>query len=211
MTIKLRHTTGCNLRGLVSQGHYWAFRKACDSHCTWIFKDTLGLFHLTSQRRWIRPAALLHFSLSLTSFTCLFLHSPLWLLFSLLYRFNFWKFCFALSSCLPLPSCLLCLWALGAEMGRTLVIFFFPCGSASGLPACWGDWDAADDAAAGSFLALITSRDRHMVWFAFLQPILIFHISNVNAPLKPSSLYFWSNLHHMPLMGDELTGERASL
>lgn len=30
-------------------------REACNSHCTWIFKDTLGLFHLTSQRVWGRP------------------------------------------------------------------------------------------------------------------------------------------------------------
>lgn len=27
-------------------------REACNSHFTWIFKDTLGLFHLTSQRGW---------------------------------------------------------------------------------------------------------------------------------------------------------------
>lgn len=31
-------------------------REACNSHYTWIFKDTLGLFHLTSQRGWGRPS-----------------------------------------------------------------------------------------------------------------------------------------------------------
>lgn len=59
-----------------------------------------------------------------------------------------------------------------------------PC-PASGLPACGGDWDAVDDAAAGSSFALITPREPTVVWFRFLQPSRIFHISDVNVSSNP--------------------------
>lgn len=83
-------------------------------------------------------------------------------------------------------------------------------GLASRLPVCGGDWDAVDDAAAGSSFTLITPRESTVVWFEFLQPGRIFHIRHCECLLKPSPLNIWSNLHHMPLKGDEPTGRRAS-
>lgn len=83
-------------------------------------------------------------------------------------------------------------------------------GLASRLPVCGGDWDAVDDAAAGSSFALISPRESTVVWFEFLQPGLIFHIGDVNVSWNLPPLNIWSNLHHMPLKGDEPTGRRAS-
>lgn len=178
-------------------------REGYNSRCTSIFKDKLGLFHLASQRgrsRSIYPSSW---------------YTALSSCFLLIFCFSFYtskiyikKDWFSLSSCLRRACCLFCFCGCSELRSRWerwrdehLSSPPFPCCPASRLPACWGDWDAADDAAAGSFLALIAPRDPIMVWFGFLQPGLIFHISNVNAPSNSPPLYFWWNLHHMPLKG----------
>lgn len=99
--------------------------------------------------------------------------------------------------CLTFACCLLFLWFLRAQKplrqmkGWALVFppLPLPC-PASGLPVCGGDWDAVDDAAAGSSFALITPREPTMVWFGFLQPGRIFHISDVNASSNPPPYTF---------------------
>lgn len=98
-----------------------------------------------------------------------------------IYKKRLW---FSSSSCLRRACCLFCFCGCSELRSRWerlrdehLSSPPFPCCPASRLPVCWGDWDAA-----GSFLALIAPRDPIMVWFVFLQPGLIFHISNVNAP-----------------------------
>lgn len=94
-------------------------------------------------------------------------------------------------------ACLFFLWFLRAQKplrqmkGWALVFppLPLPC-PASGLPVRGGDWDAVDDAAAGSSFALITPREPTVVWFGFLQPGLIFHISDVNALSNPPPYTF---------------------
>lgn len=96
------------------------------------------------------------------------------------------------SSRLTLACCLLFLWLLRVweplkQIKGCALVFSplpVPC-PASRLPARGGDWDAADNAAAGSSLALIIPREPTMVWFGFLQPGLIFHISDVNGSSNP--------------------------
>ncbi len=80
-------------------------------------------------------------------------------------------------------------WVRWRDEHLSFPLLTLPC-PASRLPARGGDWDAVDDAAAGSSFALITPREPTMVWFGFLQPGLIFHISDVNAPqtLPPTLL-----------------------
>lgn len=51
--------------------------------------------------------------------------------------------------------------------------------------------------------------DHGLIWFFTVRPY--FSHQRREWPLKPSPPHFWSNLHHMPLMGDEPTGGRASL
>lgn len=158
----------------------------------------------SSQREWSRP---------LYPRSCLIALSPHSDLCHLLALFSLLLF-FSKSP----VSWIFLLWFLGAQKpwremkGWALVFSLLTLPwPASRLPVCAGDWDAGDDAAAGSSFALITPREPTIVWFGFLQPGRIFHISDVNGPLKPSPLHFWSNLHHMPLKGDEPTGRRASL
>lgn len=51
--------------------------------------------------------------------------------------------------------------------------------------------------------------DHGLIWVFTARPY--FSHQWCECLLKPSPLHFWSNLHHMPLKGDEPTGRRASL
>lgn len=64
-----------------------------------------------------------------------------------------------------------------------------PC-PVSGLPACGGDWDAVDDAAAGSSFALITPREpnRGLIWVFTAGPC--FSHQQCECLLKPTPYTF---------------------
>lgn len=103
-----------------------SIREACISNYTWIFKNTLGLFHLTSQRGWSRPLYLhscfialspkpdlCHlFALPFLPFSCFFFTESFVLFLQLLHHP---RSIFFLLSCLTLACCLFFLWFLKAQ------------------------------------------------------------------------------------------------
>lgn len=194
---------------------------------TWIFKDTLGLFCRTSQREWSRPLSLDALSLTLTFATLLDYHT-LRLSPSSDAIYSFFLFWFSTPTLchnlhvlfryhqawnLPAVSRFCGFGAAEADEGMSTCLFSLSTSPrpVSGLPACGGDWDAVDDAAAGSSFTLITPREpnRGLIWVFTAGPC--FSHQRCECLLKPTPQHFWSNLHHMPLKGDEPTGRRAFL
>lgn len=104
-----------------------AYIRRTAAQSTWIFKDTLGLFHLTSQREWSGPlyphSCLIALSPTLTSVTLLhFKFFPPWFVSHCLLLFFFQNlqilFCYPHVSHLPAVSCFCGSSTLRSHWGR---------------------------------------------------------------------------------------------
>lgn len=201
-----------------------AYIRRTAAQSTWIFKDTLGLFHLTSQREWSGPlsphSCLIALSPTLTSVTLLhFKFSPPWFVSHclLLFFFKISKFFFVI---LTSHICLLSLVSAvpqhseATEADEGMSTCLSP--SAYTLPSqraasVWRRLRCGRRCGSWFFFCSNHSQrtDYGLIWVFTARPY--FSHQWCECLLEPSPLHFWSNLHHMPLKGDEPTGRRASL
>lgn len=190
---------------------------------TWIFKDTLGLFRLTSQREWSRPLSPDALSLTLTFATLLDYHtlrlSPssaaVYFIFFVLHptpspqssRF------IPISSSLKFACCLSFLW-FWSRWGRWRDehLSFLPLRSAPPSQRAASVWRGLRCGRwCGSWFFFHSNHSqRTKPWFdlGFYSRAVFFTSAMWMSP-QTHPLHFWSNLHHMPLKGDEPTGRRA--
>lgn len=192
---------------------------------TWIFKDSLGLFCRTSQREWSGPLSPDALSLTLTFATLLDYHTlrlspssdaiyvgfffcstphPLCHNFHVLFRYH-------RASNLPALSHFCGLGAAETDEGMSTCLFSFSalrC-PVSGLPACGGGLRCGRWRGSWFFFRSNHSQ-RTEPWFdlGFNSRVVFFTSAMWMSP-QTHPLHFWSNLHHMPLKGDEPTGRRA--
>ena len=128
------------------------------------------------------------------------------------------KSCFSLSTRLTFADCLFFQWfpraqePLGQMKGWALV--FSPLSLCPAQPAGCHCTDEIEMRLTTQQLVLLWANhsqraDHGLIWFFTAWPY--FSHQRREWPLNSSPLHFWSNLHHMPLKGDEPTGGCASL